>query len=513
MKRDCRILFLISILLLSGNYCLSQESVPLKTNVDKRTLISELEQVIPGLMKEADIPGMSIAVIMDGKIIWYKGFGIKNARTAEPVNDNTIFPAASLTKPFFAYLVAKLAEDGELDVDTPLIDYVPQDYIEKRYIGHSMDMEGFKKAWFERITARMILSHSSGLPHFGHRTPLRFLFEPSKKFGYSPDGYKYLQSVVEYIKYEPLEEIMKKYVIEPLGMTKSSMIWQQRYETQAAVGHDMFSETTGKFLIRRKAHAAATLYTTAKDYAMFVIAIMNDEGLNKETINEMLTPQVAYTTYFERKLVDKVFWSLGFGLDKTGNGDAFWQWGDYRTFRNFIIAYKKQKIGVVYLTNSNNGLRIGHDIIKHTIGGESLGLAALGRDNYCDLPEEVFARTIKTNGVNKEAIELFQKIRKNHPDDYNENGINKIGYALLRTNRTKVAIDVFKFNVEMFPKSANVYKSLADAYLVDGNDEIAIRYYNKTLEVIPFDPRNDKEYLEKLRKNASESLKKFESKK
>ena len=127
--------FLIVIICLSiaSGHSFAQESEPLKTDADKKALISELEKVIPQLMKEAEVPGLSIAVIIDGKIIWSRGFGIKNTKTGEPVNDDTIFEAASLTKPFFAYAVMKLVEKGELDLDTPLIKYAPQDYIEKEY--------------------------------------------------------------------------------------------------------------------------------------------------------------------------------------------------------------------------------------------------------------------------------------------------------------------------------------------------------------------------------------------
>lgn len=135
----------IVCVLVAGNQNFAQESVPLNTDVDKKALISELEKVIPQLMKKAEVPGLSIAVIIDGKIIWSRGFGIKNTKTREPVNDDTIFEAASLTKPFFAYAVMKLVEKGELDLDTPLIKYAPQDYLEKEYIRHPMDLEGFQK--------------------------------------------------------------------------------------------------------------------------------------------------------------------------------------------------------------------------------------------------------------------------------------------------------------------------------------------------------------------------------
>jgi len=479
----------------------SQDTAPLNTDVDRTTLISNLEQVIPELMKKADVPGLSISVIKEGKIIWTGAFGIKNVKTGEPVTEGTIFEAASLTKPFFAYMVMKLVEAGELDLDKPLIEYVPEDYLIKKYIRHPMDLEGFRNDWFRTITARMVLSHSSGLPHGGPRKPLLIHFEPGTEYRYSADGYMYLQRVIEHLKGETLCEIMRKMVIEPLEMTNSSLVWQERFETQSSVGHNVFSDTTGQFRKRKQAHSAASLYTTAKDYAKFVLAMLNDAGLKNDTIDLMLTPQV--------NVEGDVFWSLGFGIQRTESGDGFWQWGDYGIFRNYVVAYKKHKTGVVYLTNSYNGLSIGQDIVELAIGGgKDLGLAYLDYARY-DSPRMLWVRTIKDKGVD-EAIRLFPEFKKKYPDDIDESTINWIGYTLLNANQNEDAIKFFKLNVETFPDSANVYDSLAEAYMQSGQTELAIEFYKKTLEIIPKDTKADKDFLERLKEGAIEKLKQLE---
>jgi CubicO group peptidase (beta-lactamase class C family) len=326
MKRSApfSLLVIIAGLVLVGNLGATQVTTPLKTKVNKEALIAEIDRAIPDLMKKANIPGLSIAVIRDGQLLWTKGYGIKSAKTGDLVTEDTIFEAASLTKPFFAYVAMKMVESDGLNLDKPLIEYVPRDYLEKKYVEHSLDLEGFRQDWFRKITARHVLSHSSGLPHGEERKPLPIFFEPGTQYRYSADGYMYLQRVIEYLKGEPLEEIMKKMAIEPLGMKASSLVWQERYEKEAAVGHDFLGETDGQFRKRTRAHAAATLYTTAKDYAKFVMAMLNDTGLKPETIAAMLKPQIN---------VDKnVFWGIGFGLEMTESGEAFWQWGDYGTF-------------------------------------------------------------------------------------------------------------------------------------------------------------------------------------
>ncbi len=479
----------------------AQKTIPLKTDIEGKVLISRLERIIPDLMKKGHIPGLSIAVIQDGKILWAEGFGIKNTKTGEPVDKDTVFEAASLTKPFFAYMVMKLVESGKLDLDKPLVEYVPQDYLENTYIRHSMDLEDFRLDWFKRITARLVLSHSSGLPHGEPRKPLPVLFEPGSQWKYSADGYMYLQRVIEHIKGEPLRDIMRKMVIEPLGMKHSSLVWQEKYERQSAVGHDVFSETTGLFRKRKRSHSGASLYTTAEDYAKFVTAVLKNRGLKENTVKEMLTSQIN---------CDKnVFWSLGFGLERTENGFGFWQWGDYGIFRNYIVAYKKEQVGLVYLTNSFNGLSIAQDIIDEAIGGgEDFGLSFLNYPRY-DSPATVFCWAIVEDGL-EDAKKLFYKLLKEKPKIFNEESINSTGYTLLNAGKTEEAIEVFKLNVDTFPESANTYDSLSDAYIRNKNIDLAIEAIKKTLEKIPNDTSRDKEFLDNLKNTAIEKLKKLE---
>src|SRR5437773_731069 len=85
---------------------------PLQTKVKKEQVMARLEQSIPPLMKEADVPGLSLALVRDGELVWQHSFGVKNSKTKEPVTDGTLFEAASLSKPVFAYAVLKLVDSG-----------------------------------------------------------------------------------------------------------------------------------------------------------------------------------------------------------------------------------------------------------------------------------------------------------------------------------------------------------------------------------------------------------------
>jgi CubicO group peptidase (beta-lactamase class C family) len=307
----------------------------------------------------------------------------------------------------------------------------------------------------------------------------------------------YLQRILEHLRGKPLHEIMQEDVIDPLGMKDSCMVWQERYAEQAAVGHDMFSETSGRHRRRRFAHSGASLYTTAYDYALFVATLMNETGLEGKTTDAMLSPQI--------DVAEGVFWSLGFGLEDNAAGRALWQWGDYGIFRNYITAFKEQGIGVVYLTNSFNGLSIGHELVRLAIGGgEALALSYLDYARY-DSPAVKLGRMAGEKGID-EAQQYYLQIRRESPGALSEQDVNNIGYSLVRARKFPEAIAVFLWNIEAYPLSANACDSLAEAFMESGDTENAIKYYERVLELIPDDPRPDKDFLEDLAKGAGEKL-------
>src|SRR4030095_1153264 len=123
--------------------------------------------------------------IRDGKIIWNHAFGVKNASTREPVDDNTVFEAASLSKPVMAYAALKLVDAGKLDLDKPLAQYLEKPYL-----------EGDDR--LNLITARRVLTHTTGFPNWRQQgQPLKIVFPPGERFSYSGEGFVYLQKVIE----------------------------------------------------------------------------------------------------------------------------------------------------------------------------------------------------------------------------------------------------------------------------------------------------------------------------
>jgi CubicO group peptidase (beta-lactamase class C family) len=328
--------------------------------------ILQLEKDVPELMKKDIVPGLAIAVIRGGKTTWLHGFGMKEIKTGQPVTGKTVFEAASLSKPVFAYAVLKLVEQGKLGLDVPLTTYLPKPFV-----------EGDER--LAKITARIILSHRTGFPNWpADDGSVSIYFTPGERFSYSGEGYIYLQRVVEKITRKPLNEYMTQAVFTPLGMTSSSYVWRPDFDALTATGHDSDGKPT-ELVKPAEALAASTLNTTAKDYALFVEAVLNGKGLKPATLREMETPEIALDPecricikHEPKQLSKNLFWGLGWGIERKDGTDVLWHWGDNGSFKGFVMADPKTKSGVVMFANSENGLEVGKPLVDEVMGRGSL---------------------------------------------------------------------------------------------------------------------------------------------
>jgi CubicO group peptidase (beta-lactamase class C family) len=178
------------------------------------TKLSEVK--IIDLLERNNVPGISIALVEDGKLIWRREFGIKNADTRNPIDVNTVFECASLAKTLFAYAVLKYFKKENLTIDEPLENYYPHLY---NKLASSCANPNLKF-----VTLRHILSHTSGFSNWHrlegtHVGKLKFM--PGEKFPYSGEGYIYLQRVLEYLSCYPLAQYMQKNILIPFNMINS----------------------------------------------------------------------------------------------------------------------------------------------------------------------------------------------------------------------------------------------------------------------------------------------------
>jgi CubicO group peptidase (beta-lactamase class C family) len=418
-----------------------------------------------------------------------------NSETKIPVTDDTVFEAASLSKPVFAYAVLKLVDEGRLDLDKPLSNYLPGDY------------DGVKDPRLSQITARHVLSHTSGFPNWRQGAPLKIHFTPGERFSYSGEGFVYLAKVVEHIIGEPFNEWMKRTVFVPLEMADSSYVWQDRYTTRHVSPHSVLGIPT---TLRKalKANPAASLRTTAQDFGRFLVAILNGTGLKTETHRQMLTSQTRIsadgtntTSGQPKKFSPELSWGLGWGLQTTDDRVACWHWGDNGNSKAFVIGYPKEKRGLVVFANSANGLSIVPEIVAEVISSRQPALEWLKYDTYKSPAAVLFKRIVAGGAGN--ALRDYRESRKTRAGEglLSEQQMNRLGYDLLGVGRMADAIEVFRQNVADYPQSANVYDSLGEAYAAAGKNEEAIRNYQRAFEL---DPQNTgaAEALKKLRKSS-----------
>jgi CubicO group peptidase (beta-lactamase class C family) len=444
-------------------------------------VIARLQRLIPELLQEGDVPGLAVALVRDGKLAWSSGFGVKNAKTREPVDDDTVFEAASLGKPVFAYAVLQLVDAGKLDLDRPL----------RRYWPGGSDESPDPRV--DQVTARHVLSHTSGFPNW-RNGPLKIHFVPGERFSYSGEGFVYLSRVVEHITGEPVNELITRTVFAPLGMKNSSYAWRAAYNDTKTSYHN----TRGEPALRRpptapqEANVAAGLHTTAQDYGRFLEALLKGSRLKGRTRRLMLTPQAQVreggATTIERPdapQFPRVEWGLGWGLQTTAAGVSFFHWGNNGDAKAYVVAGDAHKQAVVVFTNSVYGLSIVPEILAQSVSGEQPALAWLRVESYRAPGRRLF-RSLVARGA-PAALADYREWRQGRPAEevVNEDQMNRFGLDLLRMGRVDDAIPVLKQNVADYPRSFNVYDSLAEAYAVAGERKLAIENYERSIELNP----------------------------
>jgi len=315
-------------------------------------LTGDLEDRISSLIEKYNVPGVSVSLIEDGEIVWSEGIGVRHSEQGSPVTPDTVFEAASISKPVFAYAALGLWERGIIALDGSLDGYLSEPYL-----------DGDPR--LSLITMRRVLCHSTGFQNWRGEGPLGIHFAPGERFSYSGEGYVYLQRVVEEVTGLPLEEFMEGALLAPLGMADSSYVWLDGYEGRMAYPHDEEGEA-GELRRRSEAKSASSLYSTSRDIARFVIENMEPSDrdgprLSPGTVDEMLGPQM--------RVNDSVSWGLGWGLQHADDGDSFWQWGDNGGYKNFVVASRERGEGVVILTNGANGLKLCEELVPEAMGG------------------------------------------------------------------------------------------------------------------------------------------------
>ena len=333
-------------------------------------------------MKKASVTGMAIGLFNHGKPVYQKCFGYKNADTKVPLQVNTNFYGASLSKAVFAALVMKLVEEKIISLDTPLQQYLPKRVYEYGPgTSWNQDYTSLKdEPLYQKITARHCLSHSAGLANWRWDEPdqkLHIHFEPGSQYSYSGEGFCYLQFVIEKLTGKLLNELMQEKIFGPLGMKHSSYTWQPAFEEDYCYGHDKNNQVYPKDKDNAP-RAASTLETTAGDYMLFIAAVLQKKILRPATFDTLFKQQLRLRSRFQmgpQSWTDTTAdndhillgYALGWGRLETPFGFGVFKEGHGDGFQHYSILFPEKNMGIVIMTNSDNGESIFKELLEFAI--------------------------------------------------------------------------------------------------------------------------------------------------
>ncbi len=359
--------------------------------IDGTTLpVDSLTNRIDYLMKTAHVSGMAISVFNQNRPVYSRAFGWADVPNHIPLTDSTVLYGASESKLVFAYVVMQLVQEKILDLDKPLVSYLDSPLIAYHFPGKYkgyQDLAGDDR--YTKITARMCLDHTTGFPNWRWieiDQKLRINYDPGTRYNYSGEGLVLLQFVVEKILGTDYETIAQERVFKPLGMSRTSYVWQARFEGDFAYGHNAAGQPY-PIARRRSPGAAGSMSTTLADFTKFYTALISSQrsaegssgkGLSPESFNEMTRTQIAIHSikqFGPLAHVDstsndgiKLGYGLGVGVFQTPYGRAFFKEGHDDGWGHYTVCFPDKQIAIIIMTNNDNGESIFKALLAYAIG-------------------------------------------------------------------------------------------------------------------------------------------------
>lgn len=454
----------------------------------------EIEQLLSKYNEYGQFNGSAL-VAENGKVIFKKGFGSANFEWNIPNQPDTKFRLGSISKQFTALLIVKLAEEGKLKLDVPITTYLPD----------------YPKENGNKITTHHLLTHTSGIPNYTSSpnffkdksrnpyTPEEFVktfsslpleFTPGEKFNYSNSGYFLLGYIIERVTGKTYEQNLQEVIFTPLKMQNSGYDHSDLITKNRAAGYEKNGKeiVNAAYLDMSIPYAAGSLYSTVEDLYLWDQALYTNKLLSEKSMESLFKPYIS---------AGRAFYGYGWFVEDFDNGDkgklkVVGHGGGINGFNTIISRIPADKNLIVILNNTGGTV----------LGEMNDAIRAILYNKPFNQPKKSLALDLLDVYVAKGAVagpEMYKKLKNDPNYAIKEGDINRVGYQLLQSGKKKEAIEVFKINVETFPKSGNVYDSLGEAYLADGDKKLAIANYSKSVEL---DPSNEggKKVLEEITK-------------
>lgn len=496
---------------------------------------SKIDALAEAYAREGLLSG-AVLVAERGRVIYKRGFGYANMEFKVPNAPNTKFRIASITKSIVAVLAMRLVEKGKLSLDTRVGQLLPD----------------YQKDIADKVTVRHLLSHTSGLPDtlmnpgLWEReirdpfTPAELLarysagplqFEPGTKFKYNSMSFVLLSQMIEKATAKSFEQNMRDEVLAPLGMNDTGFEGPSPTTVRNAEGRSSLKDpspinermatgymkangmyTRSPFMDMSHGSAGGAMYSTVEDLYRLDRGLHDDKFLSRETRRTMFTPvildmglawNVRYLNFsdIERPFVNIVDEPRSLRA-APGDIEIAYKLGDLWGFSGVFLRLPRDEHAIFVLVNVNNRA-VFFDLETVRI---TLAVINILYDKPYFTPRERSLAAIIDSGGYEPALAELRRLGRREPGRtiVREAETNILGRELLGQKKFPQAIGVFKLNVEAYPNSANAHDSLAAAYALSGDKPMAIKFYEKVLEILPNDPNADKVFL---RNNALTKLK------
>ncbi len=330
---------------------------------------------VRGLMRANDVKGLALALIRDGRVVYVRTYGLRDVERDLPLEPDTVMYAASLTKATFAYMVMQLVDEGKVDLDRSIADYLPKPL--PAYPKYA-DLAGDER--WRRLTPRILLDHTTGFQNFRWLDPdgkLRFHRDPGTRYGYSGEGVNLMQFVLEQGLGLDVGQEMQRRVFDRFGMTRTSMLWRADFAANVANGYT----ADGKLQPhdrRENVRAAGSMDTTLADWSRFLAGVARGEGLSAKAKAEMIRLQVPIDsvrqfptltpeTTDENKAV-RLGYGVGWGVFETPFGHAYFKEGHDDGTRNYGLCVEPRRACIVLMSNSDRTEGIYKALVDELMG-------------------------------------------------------------------------------------------------------------------------------------------------
>ncbi|MFT6921241.1 MAG: CubicO group peptidase (beta-lactamase class C family) [Crocinitomicaceae bacterium] len=447
-----------------------------------QTKVEQIEDLLSTYEAYGKFNG-SVLVSDQGKVIYKKGFGMANMEWDIPNQPNTKHRLGSITKQFTAMLILQLVEEGKLDLQAPITNYLTD----------------YPKASGDIITSHHLLTHTSGIPNYtsfpkfmednsrNPYTPEEFVktfadieldFTPGEKFSYSNSGYFLLGVLIEKLSEKSYEQMLQDKIFTPLNMKDSGYDNHEDILKNRATGYEKQGRdyVNSSYLDMSIPYSAGSIYSTVEDLFKWDQSLYTTEILSKDYMTLYFEPQISAwgNSHYA--------YGWGVGYAQIGNStDSILAIGHGGGINGFNTNISR--------TTSNNSLIV----LLNNTGGAPLNAmteAILGimHGKEYDMPKQSVAdavlEVIDDKGIDA-GISHYNKIKESENYSLREGEMNDMGYVLMRSDRLEESSKIFQLIVEEFPTSWNAYDSYGESLMMLGENDLAIKNYRKSVELNP----------------------------